>query len=88
MKTIWKYELDMRGGNDFLVPLGARVIHVGRQFGIICIWAEVDDEQPKEPRSFTIVGTGHPRPFKPSEYLGTVFTDDGRYVWHIYELRR
>jgi hypothetical protein len=81
MKTIWKFPLD---GEEQTVslPAGAQILCVHEQLGRICLWAEVDPEEPSlEYRRFWIVGTGEPRP-RSGKYLGTSFI--GNYVWHVF----
>ena len=48
----------------------------------ICLWAEVDTDQPMMNFPVAIVGTGHGRNPNVSIYVGTVQQED--LVWHIY----
>lgn len=83
MKTILKYKLGNEH-NTLSMPKGAKVIKLGIQHGIGCMWALVDDEQPKEERIFSFIETG-----KSIEdgyyYIGTLLLDDGWWVAHLFE---
>jgi hypothetical protein len=102
MRTIYKYKLEDRL-NLLDLHKGAIVRHVGVQQDAIYLWVELDNEQPTEPRMFTVYGTGWPlpegrvtiqcatgatvhEPATPSRYIGTVMTDGGSLVWHVYEV--
>jgi hypothetical protein len=64
------------------MPKYARILKVGMQNGVPCLWASVDPDAEREQREFSILGTGgivHDR----WEYIGTIF--DRPYVWHVYE---
>lgn len=81
--TIWKYTLE-HGHNTFLLPKGAKILHVGQQNGTVCLWARVDPEQEQEKRVFRFVGTGHPLNCTDITYLGTAHDDP--FVWHVFEV--
>ena len=51
----------------------------------LAMWAVVDPDQPTETRVFHVVGTGHPMPDTPLNYIGTA-TERG-FVWHLFERR-
>ena len=87
MKAIWKYTLQP-DNTTMEMPKGAKVLHVDEQHGSICIWAEVDSEQPTEERKFEIFGTGHEMPsikglFR--KYVGTAKMQGGTFIFHVYE---
>lgn len=88
MKTIWKYPLEDTWEQVMLMPEGAKIIHVGEQRGVICLWAEIDTKVPMEHRKFYTVGTGTQFPSYPVDYLGTVIKEMGIFVWHVYEARK
>ena len=87
MKTIWKFTLQP----DNLImrmPLDAKILHVDEQHGSICLWAEVDDKQPREKRVFEICGTGHEMIEQMGisrEYIGTAKMQGGTFIFHVYE---
>lgn len=85
MRTIWKYDLQVKDNQFVNMPRGARVLSVQAQNDFPCIWAEVDSEQPKEPRMFVMYGTGHPMVGQSSLYVGTFQLRGGQLVFHVYE---
>jgi hypothetical protein len=67
------------------MPVGAEVCTFQWQNGVPCLWAIVDSEATKEVRKFAIFGTGYALPKEDACcYVGT--TQDGPYVWHLFEL--
>ena len=87
MKTIYKYILTP---NKLKIETfkGAKFLTVQNQFEEICIWAEVDTNQPTEWRYFEVFGSGHQIPEDMGvdrEYIGTVMLMTGTLVFHIYE---
>ena len=96
MRIIWKYPIDVQDGIiEVLMPKDAEVIHVGTQYDIVCLWVIVDTERHgDETKRFRIHGTGHPlanntgTPYSIFDtYLGTVQTCNGKFVWHIFEVK-
>ena len=81
MQEVWKFPLPMHGSAEVLMPVDARVIHVGVQGNRICLWALVSPDAEKTVRQFRVVGTGWPMT-KVGRHLGTVIT--GTYVWHVF----
>lgn len=88
MRTIWKFPLPLLGDWVVSMPRYSRILAVQTQANVPMLWAEVDDLQPSVDRHFEIHGTGHHLPGDPHArtYLGTIQTDGGQFVWHIYEL--
>jgi hypothetical protein len=86
--VIHKYSLERTDEQRVNMPRGARVLSVGIQNAMdIVVWAIVDPMQPREPRTFWVVGTGHP--FPPSavainQFVGTVLIAGGMLVFHIF----
>ena len=78
-RSIYKYSL-----TDGVVsmPKNARILKVGMQDDIPCLWASVDPYAEREHREFTTLGTGSLIPDR-WEYVGTIF--DRQYVWHVFE---
>ncbi len=89
MKTIWKFELVVFGRQDIEMPVGAEIIHIGNQNNHICMWAEVNSDNPCENRVFELLTTGHPMPNREDgkyrKHLATVLLDQGMFVAHVYE---
>ena len=78
---IWKYQTD---GERTVINAqkDAKFLHVDYQHGILCVWAEVDDEASSEQIELSVVGTGHENPKPTAEYIGTV--QHPPFVWHVY----
>lgn len=90
MKTIWKFPLDLTDKQTIRMPREAQPLAVQVQFDTICLWAKVDTEKPMEDREIRIEGTGHELDdmgdFAEREYIGTVQTSQGAFVWHVFRL--
>ena len=93
-KTIWKFPLPIEDKTTIEMPTGAQILTVQSQKlfedwkAEIYIWALVDSHQPMVPRTFCVVGTGHPFEDADScEYIGTAQIDGGKLGWHVFELR-
>lgn len=91
MLTVWKFELNHRGGDLARVemPQGADVLSAGYQGspvdGQFMIWAKVDPNAPKCQRMFTVHGTGH----NANDTDGAAFVDTvflGPLVFHVFDL--
>ena len=85
MKSVWKYPLPLAERQIVEMQANAKIVFVGTQGDQICIWALVDTEQVKEPRTFVIFGTGHQisTSARALEYISTV--QQSIFVWHIFE---
>jgi hypothetical protein len=87
MRAVFRYQVSLDGpetigltGNP--VAFGA----LGYSYsGGIEFWAEHDDTLPEVPRTFTVVGTGHPVP-DGAVYAGTAPRTREGLVWHLYEI--
>jgi hypothetical protein len=85
MKTIFKYELGLHATQTIKVPYtGFTPRCVQIQNGVICLWAEVDTEDPIRDLTINILGTGQEAHFDMAKemYVGTVQING--FVWHIY----
>ncbi len=62
MQTIWKFELDLSGGDmsQIEMPEGAATISAGVQGMTFVVWALIDPDAPRVTRRFVVHGTGHP----------------------------
>jgi len=87
MKQVYKYILRL-DRPICEIPKGGTIRHVDEQLGNICVWVEVDPDQPKEKRRFEIYGTGHTIREDMGVtrvYLGSVKLEGGALIFHIYE---
>lgn len=86
MRTIHKYQItELLRAVIVEMPKGAHVIAVAEQRGVLCLWAEVDDNEPLEARTFCLVRTGNPLQGDEGRHLGTAICNGGALVWHVYE---
>lgn len=85
-RCIYKYKISEIGTT--LLPKDAEVLHVDYQMGNFCVWVTTDPaNQDMVETKIQIVPTGGEVPASGfAEYLGTVLTDGGRFVWHIFKL--
>lgn len=59
-KTIWKYELGISQEQQIYLPIGATMLSIQLQEGILCLWALVDPYVKDELVTIEMYGTGHP----------------------------
>jgi len=88
MKTIYKYPIKITDNQDVRMPKGAKILCAQMQGETPCLWAEVDSTVGLEYRSIEIFGTGHPIHVDMGierKYIGTVQTNGGQLIWHVYE---
>lgn len=87
MNVIWKFPLAIIGSQDISVPARAEILSVQVQHDGLQLWALVDPGAAFEVRVFEIFGTGHAVPPGPGKlkFIATVQTDNGRFVWHVFE---
>lgn len=84
MKRVFKYPLETTDEQTVHMPRGAHPLCVQVQGGP-CLWAMVDDQQPTEPRTIRVIGTGHPIPDADRlDYIGTYQLHGGALVFHIF----
>lgn len=83
MKTIWKYELQIVDEQVLEMPRMAVPLSVKLQYGVACLWAEVDSSEKTERRKVFCCGTGNPmKDMTECLFIGTVI--QGQFVWHFY----
>ncbi len=89
MKKVFKYVLEFADYVELELPVGAKILHFGIQYGDPRIWALVDPTAGKEIRKFRFAGTGHPitEPDSELDFIGTVMMRDGALVWHLFEVK-
>jgi len=81
--VVQKFELPLGRNVTVDLPMGSRLLHVGIQEEGLFIWAFVDPERPKEPRSFTVIRTGDPISWQAATFhIGTVICN--AWVWHVF----
>lgn len=85
--VIYKYAVDKLGEQYIDVHMPADFIHVGLDpNGHLCLWAEVNKNQPIKPIRVCVVGTGDDAPGPKNgvgiEHFGSVVVD--MWAWHVY----
>lgn len=91
MKSIWKYPLSIMDSQVVVAPEGVEFLSVIEQGGMPMLYALVDINAPMASHEVQIRGTGHSvdETFLQSHvFLGTVSTNSGLLVWHIFIERR
>lgn len=82
-RKIFKYQLQGIEDEGIQMPKDAKILAVQMQGAAITLWAEVDEDNLMETRTFSIVGTGWTLKGLERKYIGTV--QHNGLVWHIYE---
>lgn len=86
MTTIWKYPFEVTSRpQHYLLPTGAKIVHVEMQNDDLCAWILVNPTQlePHELHHFVVHGTGH-TVFDNEHYIGTAQAPP--YMWHLFEV--
>jgi hypothetical protein len=85
---IWKYGIPIQGEPiEVSMPIGAVTLHLAIQHGEPRLWVKTRPHGPSVIRRFRWIGTGHD--FDEGDvidHVGTIQTDDGRHVWHLFEV--
>lgn len=89
-RRVLRYEIPVDGNSHTIETDPSNpVVHVAtRRPGRVDIWIEVRENQPKTERAFHVYATGEliqPAEGHIADYMGTVVTDGGHFVWHVYE---
>lgn len=85
MKTVYKYQLMIQDETCIHMPVGAEILTVAEQFGVLCLWALVEPWGMPMERHLRIVGTGQEvNGIERAKHIGTVSMSDG-FVWHVFE---
>lgn len=90
MRTIYKYEVPVKGRFKLLLPKESVILSFQNQNGMPCIWAIVETAHIEEERNFRLFGTGHPLENIPKgvglHYIGTAQqSQTPPLVWHLFE---
>lgn len=89
--TVYKYKFAIEPMEPFVLqlPKGARPLRVGIQESQPCLWAMVDSNAEKEPRTFLLVGTGHEIE-EPDrwDHVTTFYMAGGKLIWHVFVERQ
>lgn len=86
MNKVFKYPLQITGTQKILMPTYSKILCVQNQYDIPTLYVQVSSYfDHEEDITIIIVGTGHPIPELELEYIGTVVTQKGMLVWHVYK---
>jgi hypothetical protein len=85
MCRIWKYVLAITDEQQIVMPRGAKLLSVGIQDEILCLWAYVRNENNFVAREIRIVGTGHPCDAGSANFVGTAIDDRNGLAWHVFD---
>ena len=84
-RTIWKWTLAVTDLQALDMPKGAKILSIQTQGQMPQLWAYIDPTEPREARTIRIIGTGHPIPEHPGDYIGTFQMGGGALVFHVFE---
>ena len=87
MNTIYKFYLKLEGEQTIKIQANYEILSVGEQFGDLYLWALVNPDNRLIDKKIFIYGTGHlmEMDITKNSYLGTVITEGGNLVWHIFQ---
>lgn len=88
MKTIWKYELEIKDEHILEIPSPAIPLGFQVQYGKPVLWCLVDPEKGMVKKRFRMAGTGHEILFTLEElnYIGTIQLLGGNLIYHLFEI--
>jgi hypothetical protein len=86
VKTIWKYELEIKDRQLIYLPLRAQILSVTEQYDKPVLYALVDDEETYEKVHHVIMhGTGHAaEDVDDAIFLGTLKFQAGQFMLHVF----
>ena len=90
MHSIWKTCLTVTDVQKITVPVGATILSCDVQNSVVCLWYAVSKAGVPvvESRTIRIIGTGHDIPdYDDLRFIGTVLTESGSLVWHVFEVQ-
>lgn len=84
--VIYKEQVPAEPGlHDIEVREGYKILSVQMQNNLITIWFEVDEYAPEMISNIQVITTG--QVYRLSSKLNYVSTvQDGRYVWHVFQI--
>ena len=88
MKTIYKFHIEIIGEQVLMIPKNHELLTIQSINNEVYIYYMVDPYDAKSPINIQIFGTGQPiedSAINHSKYIGTVQTNNGGLIWHIFE---
>lgn len=86
--TIWKFSLEITDAQRIDMPEGAEILTAQFQGEILCLWALVDADKPKQERVIEVFGTGNPIWVDMGvsrKFIATAQMPNMPLVWHVFE---
>lgn len=85
---IWKYKLGCPGSTTIKMDKNGEILCVQMQGSSLCLWAKVDPTARPVNREVLVIGTGQSFSLTlVGRYIGTVQTEGGLFIWHVFERR-
>lgn len=88
MIRVLKFTLHDQGSALVPLPRGAKVLSVADQRGAVQLWVQADDKAPLESRHFATLYTGHDEVPHRGHFVGSVISQSGDLVRHVFEILR
>lgn len=86
MTTIHKYQIGIRPIQMVSLPEGSQILSAQFQAGVLCLWAVVNPNAMKSPRTIRVFGTGHQLVSSVNlRHISTVQQENVGLVWHVFE---
>jgi hypothetical protein len=88
MKTIYKYQIEVKHNFSLILPAKAEILTVQMQNATPYIWVLADLKISSEERFFEVFGTGHEIPYDMGidrKYIGTFQMMGGSLIFHLFE---
>lgn len=85
MQTIYKYKLEILNEQSVDLPKGSQILACMMQRDVPHLWVQVDMESPSCRRMISMRDTGQRLHGEEGKYIGTIMTDSGAYVQHVFD---
>lgn len=82
---IGKFKLSTTDVQTVEISEPANILSVIEQRDEIVLYAEMKRGAPTVKKQICIIGTGNPMPEYPGRFIGTVSTEQGSLIWHVYD---
>lgn len=84
MRKVFKYELELTDLQFIDTFAGWKPLSVQVQGEAVCLWAEVDDEEPQARYQVFVHGTGHELHPTAEVFVGTFQLMAGGLIFHVF----
>lgn len=87
MKKVFKYPFSVQDIIELDLPVAAEILHCDMQPGSgFAAWCLVDPTAPTAKRRIKMAGTGHPIGEHVKRFINTIMMENGRLVFHFFEI--